>query len=155
MRESLVGSAAEKVYVNSKPIGDVLPELIGVNPHYVVDAGVGVNTNCVSCVIAADRRLSGADIRAIASASGGYKGMNDLLPIAPFGLQAPTTALQVEAQMLAAGNGSRGVVLIVQGGGVDHVINVVNRSGVVYFVDSQIGRIVTLQPNAVVRLGRP
>ena len=153
--DPIVGSAAEKVYISSRPIGDVLPELNGVNLHYVADAGVGVNTNCVSCVVAADRRLSGVDVNAVAGPSGGYKGRNDLLPVAPFGLQAPTTALQVEAQMLAAGSGSRGVVLIMQSSGVDHVINVVNRSGVVYFVDSQIGRVVTLKPSAVVLLGRP
>lgn len=45
--------------------------------------------------------------------------------------------------------------LIIQQNGVDHVINVVNRDGQVFFIDTQLGKIVTLQPNAVVKLGRP
>ncbi|PTT84153.1 hypothetical protein DBR42_15325, partial [Pelomonas sp. HMWF004] len=155
-KDPIIGSAAERIYLNSKALDEVLPELKGVNPHYVPDAGVGVNTNCVSCVIAADQRISGANTAAVAGPSGGYKSQNDLLPAIPFGFQNEIlTPAQVEAQMLAAGSGSRGVVLIKQAGGVDHVINVVNRAGVVYFVDTQIGRIVTIQPNVVLKLGRP
>ena len=57
--------------------------------------------------------------------------------------------------MTRAGNGARGVVLINQNNGVSHVVNVVNKGGSILFVDSQIGRIVTLQPGLTLKLGRP
>lgn len=132
----------------------VFPELKGVNPHYVEDAAVGVNTNCASCVNAAQQRLTGQNPNAVASPSAGYANQNALLPSAPFGFGSATNPASVIAEMQQAGNGVARP-LIVQQNGVDHVINVVNRNGQIYFVDTQIDRIVTLQPNVVVRLGRP
>jgi hypothetical protein len=57
--------------------------------------------------------------------------------------------------MISEGSGAVGVVLIKQPGGPSHVINVVNQRGQVYFVDTQMGQIVTLKPNLIVQLGLP
>ena len=154
--DPVVGSAAEKIYTGSRSLEAEFPELRGVNPHYVENASVGVNTNCVSCVNAADARLRGADPSAVASPSGGYKGPNDLLPSIPFGFRPEIlSSSQIAAELLAAGNGARGVVLIMQPGGLNHVVNAVNHAGSVYFIDPQIGRVVDIRPDVKLRLGRP
>jgi len=153
--ESRVGSAGNDIYSDTKPLDNEFPELVGVNPHYVPGAAPGVNTNCVSCANASQRRLLGTEPDAVASPSNGYGTPNDLLPSAPFGFQPPTTPAGVRAQMLESGNGSVGVVRVQQGGSVEHVINVVNRDGKVYFIDSQSGKVVNLKPDATVRLGTP
>jgi hypothetical protein len=134
-------------------MSEVFPELNGVNPFYVENAGPGVNTNCVSCTNAVQARLTGQDANAVASPSNGYANLNGLLPSAPFGFGAPTTPASVVTEMLQAGDGAVRPLVISQPGGVSHVINAINSGGQVYFVDSQIGKIVTLQPNLSVRLG--
>ncbi|MFM0081658.1 filamentous hemagglutinin N-terminal domain-containing protein [Paraburkholderia sediminicola] len=149
-----VGSAANNIYSSMTPMGKVFPELAGVNPYYVEDAAVGVNTNCVSCVNAAQQRLTGQNPSAVASPSTGYANMNALLPSSPFGFEAPAAPSAVVNEMLQAGDGATRP-LIIQQGGVDHVITVTNRGGQVYFIDPQMGQIVTLQPNVLARLGRP
>jgi hypothetical protein len=149
------GSAANGIYTDMKPMGTQFPELEGVNPHYVDGAGLGVNTNCVSCVNASQARLTGTDATAVASPSTGYANQNSLLPSAPFGLQPPTSVTVVTQQMTTAGDGAVGVVLVQQPGGVSHVINVVNQGGKVFFVDTQMGKIVTLNPSLTVQLGQP
>jgi hypothetical protein len=144
------------LYTSTKPLDDVFPELAGVNPHYVPDAPPGTNVNCVSCANAAQARLSGIDAEATALPSTRYGTPNDLLQSAPLGFQAPTTVAAVEQQMIAAGDGAYGLLRIIQPNSeIEHVVNVVNRNGTVYFVDTQIDRIVTLPPNTVVRLGMP
>lgn len=80
--------------------------------------------------------------------------MNALLPSSPFGFEAPATPSAVINEMSQAGDGATRP-LIIQQGGVDHVITVTNRGGQVYFIDPQMGQIVTLQPNVLARLGRP
>jgi hypothetical protein len=57
--------------------------------------------------------------------------------------------------MAAAGDGAARLLIIQQPGNIQHVINVANRNGQVYFIDSQMGQVVTLQPNIPVNLGRP
>jgi hypothetical protein len=118
---------------------------------------MNVNTNCVSCVNAADARLRGVDPDAVAGPNGLYEtSLHALTPAAPFGFHDPTSPAQVQLEMLARGNGAVGAVVIIQPGtDVLHAINVVNRNGTVYFIDAQIGRIVTLQPGLQVRLSRP
>jgi Papain fold toxin 1, glutamine deamidase len=143
------------LYTSTKPLGDVFPELVGVNVHYVPGAPPGTNVNCFSCANAAQARLSGLDLEATALPSTRYGGMADLYPSAPLGFQPPTIVAAIEQQMLAAGNGAYGLVLIGPEGATQHVINVVNRDGIIYFVDTQLGRIVTLPPNVEVRLGMP
>jgi hypothetical protein len=143
------------LYTSTKPLGDVFPELVGVNPHYVPGAPSGTNVNCASCANAAQARLSGLDAGATALPSGRYAAPSDLFQSVPLGFQPPTTVAAIEQQMIAAGNGAYGLVLIGPEGATQHVINVVNRDGVVYFVDTQLGRIVTLPPNVEVRLGLP
>lgn len=45
--------------------------------------------------------------------------------------------------------------LILKQGAVEHVINVINKSGKIYFIDAQIGKIVELHPNVKLNVGRP
>jgi RHS repeat-associated protein len=149
-----VGSAYDNVYTSTKPLDDVFPELKGVNTHYVEGGGPGVNINCVSCANAAQARLTGRDPSAVASPSNGYGTANDLLQSAPFGTRKNLSVADVNKIMSEAGDGTSGIVVINQGN-VDHVINVVNRSGTVYYVDTQIGKIVNLNPNLVLELGLP
>jgi Papain fold toxin 1, glutamine deamidase len=153
--EGRIGSAGSSVYTSTRPAEEVFPELAGVNPHYVEGAPVGTNINCVSCAIAAQDRLTGKNPVAVATPSERYGNRDNLLSAAPFGLQPITTVAGVQQEMLAAGNGAVGVVVIPLGGTMEHVINVVNRNGVIYFVDNQLGKIVTLPPGAEVYLGRP
>ena len=152
--EGEVGSAAKNIYVDTRPMESIFPELKGVNPHYVEDAAAGVNTNCVSCVNAAQQRLTGQNPNAVATPSAGYANQNALLPSAPFGFGSSTNPASVVAEMQQAGNGAVRP-LIVQQSGVDHVINVANRNGQIYFIDTQLGQIVRPQPDVVVKLGRP
>lgn len=150
-----VGSAADNIYDSTRPLAGEFPELVNVNPHYVKNAGPGVNTNCVSCVNATQQRLLGQNPSAVASPSNGYGNANDLLPSAPFGFGPATTPAAIQAELLAAGNSAVGVVRISQGGTIEHVINVTNRSGQVYFIDSQSGHIVDLNLSVKVFLGTP
>ena len=147
------GSAADGIYSSVTPMQAGFPELDGVDSQYVPGALRGVNTNCVSCVNAATQRLLGADPNTTASITG-YQGYNDLLPSYPFGmLPDEMSPAAVEQKMLEYGDGTLGVVSIHQGG-VFHVINVVNRGGKVYFIDAQMGAVVTLRPDAVLDFGR-
>ncbi|MNC79527.1 hypothetical protein D3C75_1320300 [compost metagenome] len=57
--------------------------------------------------------------------------------------------------MIKEGNGASGIVLIQQSNGIEHAINVVNRNGSIYYIDSQMGKIVELNPNSVLKLGLP
>ncbi|THF73947.1 toxin glutamine deamidase domain-containing protein [Cohnella fermenti] len=147
-----VGSAYDHVYTSTKLLDDIFPELKGINPHYVDGAGPGVNTNCVSCANAATARLIGDDVFAVAQASKGYGGRNDLLYSAPFGTQKNLSVSDVSKQLLEAGDGANGIVIIHQGS-VEHVINVVNRNGEIYYIDTQIGKIVELHPTLKLELG--
>jgi hypothetical protein len=64
------------------------------------------NTNCVSCVNAAQQRLTGQNPNAVASPSTGYANQNALLPSAPFGFGNSTSPISVIAEMQQAGNGA-------------------------------------------------
>lgn len=148
-----LGSAADQIYAKTLPLESVFPELKGVNPHYVENAKPGVNKNCVSCANATTARLSGDDLNALVAPSNGYGNRLDLLPSAPFGFaKTPLSVADAEAKMLRMGDGATGVAVIKQDS-VDHVVNVVNKGGKVYFIDSQMGKVVILQPNVKVVLG--
>lgn len=108
---------------------------------------------CVSCVNATQARLTGRDPNATANPSAGYSSQNGLLPSAPFGFDGVTNPASVISEMQTAGNGAARPLIILQPGHVQHVINVVNQDGQVYFIDSQIGKVITLQPNISVRFG--
>jgi hypothetical protein len=137
----------------------VFQELAGINKYWVEGGGPGVN--CASCAMATADRLSGANTTALAAPnSRPISGTNEFLPNAPFGFQGVTTPSSIQEAILAGGNGARGIVLIGEynaaGSWVgQHAINVVNRDGVVYFIDAQIGKIVFLKPNLSVKLGLP
>jgi len=148
-----IGSVGNSIYESMRPIEDDFPELVGVNPHYIQNAQPGVNTNCVSCVNAAQQRLLGVSSDATASATK-YSDQNGLLPSAPFGFGPETTPADVVSEMLQAGNGAARPLIILQPGNIKHVINVVNKDGVVYFIDSQMGKVVNLRGDVPVQLGR-
>jgi RHS repeat-associated protein len=152
---ALAGSAANHIYAETRPLDKEFPGLVGVNPHYVPGAPPGTNTNCVSCANAGQARLTGANPAAVAEPSRGYAHPNELLPSAPFGFGQATTVASVKADLLQAGDGAVGVVRVLQGGNIEHVINATNRGGIVYFLDVQSGHIVELNPNVQVRLGTP
>jgi len=131
-------------------MGNEFLELVGVNPHYIPEAGPGVNTNCVSCVNAAIDRLLGRDTGAVADPSVGYSGPNDLLRSAPFGFSRPTSPANVTTRLLSEGDGAIAVVRVEQSGSVEHVIIGINRGGNVRYIDPQVGSVVDLQPNLTV-----
>jgi RHS repeat-associated protein len=149
-----VGSAEASLYTSTRPVGEVFPELVGVNPYYAPGAGAGVNTNCASCVNAATLRLLGNDANAIAEPSGAYASRNALLPSAPYGHLENQTIDEVIEQMAAAGDGAVGSVIVPQGNGIEHALSVVNRGGAVYFVDPQAELIVTMRSSQIVHFGR-
>jgi hypothetical protein len=143
---------ADGIYISTQALGS---ELAVRESPLRSRSGGGVNTNCTSCVIAADARLSGADPAAVAGPNVGYANRNVLNSVAPFGYQAPTTVSAIEAEMQSLGSGARGTIVIVQKNGIEHAINVVNRGGRVIFIDPQIERIVMLRTDLVVQLGLP
>ena len=150
-----MGSAIDSIYATTRPLGAEFPQLQGVNPHYVEDAGPGVNINCTSCANATQQRLTGTDPGAVASPSTGYGTKNALLPSAPMGFGAPISVDAAAAELLQRGEGATSPVIIQQGAGPSHVITATVQNGAVVFIDGQMGKIVTLQPNVVVELGRP
>jgi hypothetical protein len=142
------------IYTRVDDAGAIFPELRGVNPHYVEGAGLGVNTNCVSCVIAADARLTGRIPNAIAARTGYSRSLNDLLPAAPYGFGPEINVAQATATLLARGERATTPLVIIQPHS-QHTINGVVRNGKVIWVDTQMNKIVTLNPNVTVRLGNP
>ncbi|TXH31982.1 MAG: hypothetical protein E6Q98_26120 [Rhodospirillaceae bacterium] len=152
---SQIGSAGDNVYESQESMETVFPQ-IAPNPHWVDNAGLGVNTNCVSCVTAAYLRLSGKDPTAVPNPSKGYSPFYDLLPILPAGfLKGNMTLKEIEVEMHDAGDGALGVVAIHLGGDKYHVINAMTKGDKVYFIDPQLGKIVTLKRGLELRLGRP
>ncbi|MEK4509241.1 toxin glutamine deamidase domain-containing protein [Paenibacillus sp. FSL K6-2524] len=149
-----VGSAYDHVYTSTRPVETVFPELKDINPHYVEGAGPGVNINCTSCANATHSRLSGVDSEAIAQKMNGYGYHSDLLPSSPWGFEKPATVSEVIEMVSKKGDGYTGPVVIHQGN-IFHVINVVNKNGEVFFIDSQIGKIVELDPKLILELGKP
>ncbi|MFG0236010.1 toxin glutamine deamidase domain-containing protein [Brevibacillus porteri] len=149
-----VGSAYDHVYTSTKSIDDVFPELKGVNPHYVEGAGPGVNINCTSCANATHARVTGNDVGAVAEKMTQYGAHNDLLQSSPWGFHKPSSVADVTKMVIEEGDGFTAPVIIHQGK-ILHVINVVNKNGEVYFIDSQIGKIVELQPDLILELGKP
>jgi hypothetical protein len=152
--EVRIGSAGNGIYVESRAVTDVFPELRGVNPHFVQGAPIGTNTNCVSCVNATLDRLRGVDPTATAAASRArvYSGSPNDINVLAFA-EAETIA---QAQSRIAGLSDNFGALLVSQPGTDviHTINFIKRDGRIYLVDPQIGRIVTLRPGTIVRVGR-
>ncbi|MCD1261696.1 pre-toxin TG domain-containing protein [Paenibacillus athensensis] len=149
-----IGSAYDHVYTSIRPVEEVFPELKNINPHYVEDASPGINTNCTSCANATHSRLSGTDLEAIAQNMKGYGYHNDLLPSSPWGFEKPSSVSEVIEQVSKKSDGFTAPVVIHQGN-ILHVINVINKNGEVIFIDSQIGKIVELDPKLILELGKP
>jgi RHS repeat-associated protein len=97
---------------------------------------VGGKQNCANCSIATDATLAGNPASAL---SGGIT--NKVEVAAHFGSKfgGMTSLTRVEAQMVKAGNGSRGVIFAAREGRPGHFFNVVNQNGMVRFLDGQTG----------------
>jgi hypothetical protein len=122
---------------------DQYPELLEVNaPRY--EAGTaGFDHNCTRCVVATDYTLDGAPASAMPTDIGWANDVTDALG----GEWTPANSYDdIVARMETLGEGSRGVVLLQRGPGIEgHVFNVVfDRNGVV-FLDGQIGGFATLE----------
>ena len=98
----------------------------------------GSGTNCVNCAIASDEMLAG-NPNAVAAASAPRR--ISVLESHFGGTFGPaTSSAAIEAELLAAGNGARGIVFGSRATGqVGHVFNVVNQNSVVRFLDGQTG----------------
>jgi hypothetical protein len=138
------------------------PELShGVNPRYT-DGGIPFRNNCQSCVVATDRSLQGAASSAVArpfDAAG--RPLADPRFAWPDGvnralggnnpLRWANGYEDIADELVRAGDGSRGIVhgLRVDATGKPvpgHVFNVVNRGGVLHFIDGQTGEYAYLEP---------
>lgn len=151
------GSAVDSIYTNTKPLNDEFPELVGVNPHYVENAGPGVNINCVSCSNAAFDRLTGRDPSAVSDPPLKYGD-----PMSFFsrvlGFSSFTTRDDVIQRFIEQGDGTVGILDITTRRPAPnqrdaHAIVGVNRGGEVIFIDPQSQTIVDLAPNIEVRVG--
>lgn len=103
----------------------------------------GGSRNCVNCSIAADALLSGRPASALLS---GAKPIALLEP--QFGGKFVDVASKGDlvAQMVKAGPGARGIVFGDVGPGKrGHVFNVVNRRGVILFIDAQAGEVASFK----------
>lgn len=152
--ERLIGSAIEKTYKSfepwdnflDRPWGKYIKETLdGVNPHYKKG---GPNNNCVSCALAATRRLTGKDPDAISEPSSGAVWPNNLLPEYPWGAVFDTNLSEVEAELIKQGDGSVAAVIINQQfadpRAPQHVILALFKNGEIVYIDPQIGAIVEL-----------
>jgi Papain fold toxin 1, glutamine deamidase len=105
--------------------------------------------------VATQNRLTGKG-NAVADPSNGYGTYEDLNPAFPYGRrQGTTTPAEIEKELLEMGDGATGFVIVPQRNDILHALNVVNRNGKVYFIDSQIEKIVTLDPTLKVEFGVP
>lgn len=79
---------------------------------------------------------------------------NGLLETIPLGYD---TSIKTPAQaikfMMEQPNGAIGAVVIEQPSGISHTISIVKRNGEVYFIDPQIGKVVTLKDNLSISFG--
>ncbi len=97
----------------------------------------------------------GIDMNAVAEKSTRYGTMKELVPSAPWGFHMRNLNVdEVKTIMREAGDGFATALLLNQGP-IKHVINVINKNGEIYFVDTQIGKIVELNPNVILDVGKP
>jgi hypothetical protein len=100
-------------------------------------------TNCVNCAIATDATLAGRAASALPSGATQIALLESF-----FGGQFTRVSGQsaIEALMLGAGPGARGIVFGSRGAGeVGHVFNAVNQGGTIRFLDGQIGGAASFQ----------
>jgi hypothetical protein len=113
-----------------------------VNPNFPAP---GFGRNCVNCAIATDRTLAG--MPSCAMPTKGSLPISVIESLYGGKFSGPLSAQQIEAGMLNAQNGARGIVFGNRGPGVaGHVFNVVNQRGTVRFLDGQIGAPANLKP---------
>jgi len=91
------------------------------------------SANCVNCATAMDATLAGNPASALLSES-------KLISVLGSNWVSVAGQADVEATLLNAGNGARGIVYGADSaGGVGHVWNAVNQGGTINFIDAQIG----------------
>jgi len=136
--------------VRSAPVADAVPKKPELPGEDSVLAGSirNVNplrsaTNCVNCAVATDATLAGHPASALASGPTSIRVLE-----ATYGGQFVRVSSQsaIEAQLLSAGPGARGISFGSRGPGqVGHVFNGINQGGVVRFLDGQTGTVASFQ----------
>ena len=99
-------------------------------------------TNCVNCAIATDATLAG---RAASALPSGVTSISVLEKTFGGRFASVSGPGAIEAQLLNAGSGARGIVFGARADEVGHVFNAVNQNGVVRFLDGQIGGAASLE----------
>lgn len=97
---------------------------------------IGGKQNCANCAIATDATLAGNPASAL---NGGRTLVSDVEKFFGKRFGSLTSASRIEAQMLRAGDGARGVVFGSRGSQTGHFFNVVNQKGTIRFLDGQTG----------------
>ncbi len=97
---------------------------------------LGGKQNCANCSIATDATIAGNPASAL---NGGITTVADLEKHFGNTFGTLTSASRIQAQMLKAGDGSRGIIFGSRGSQTGHFFNVVNQNGTVRFLDGQTG----------------
>jgi filamentous hemagglutinin len=97
---------------------------------------IGGKQNCANCAIATDATLAGNPASAL---NGGLTHMSALEAHFGRAFSSLTSASRIEAQMLKAGDGARGVIFGSRGTDPGHFFNVINQNGKIRFFDGQTG----------------
>jgi hypothetical protein len=111
-----------------RSVSDLKTVLPHINP-------LGYTKNCTECGMAVDDVLAGRPVVA------GNSRHTNILPGRLGGgseLKAAYTPASIEHELLQAGDGSRGVVIMGADDGHGHTANVVNLGGKTYWVDGQL-----------------
>ncbi len=103
---------------------------------------LGGKYNCGNCAIAADATLAGNPASAL---NGGATFVYEIEAFFGRTFGSLTSASRIEAQMLKAGNGARGVVFGSRGVETGHFFNVLNQKGKISFLDGQTGKVANLK----------
>ena len=126
----------------------LFPGVKDINPNFS-SGGWGFQNNCQSCVVATDHTLAGRPAQALERPLVAYhpafdwpSSVTSTVGTGPLHRVADYAA--IDQEMLAAGDGARGIV---HGARTDaagqymsgHVFNVVNRDGVIHYIDGQTG----------------
>ncbi|WP_416235516.1 toxin glutamine deamidase domain-containing protein [Paenibacillus campi] len=82
-----------------------------------------------------------------------YNG--ELAPAAPWGFHNEDLDVNTVKEIMREAGDGFATALILNQGSIKHVINVVNKNGEIYFIDTQMGKIVELNSNVKLDVGKP
>ena len=129
------------------PLEAEFPQLAGINPGF--PKLPGTTTNCVECVNAFMRRMAGQlDAVAVPSATK-YPREAEVWGL---GINIPLSLNNATTAIIAEGEGAFGAVEVIQTNNVNHVIGFINKGGVVHYIDTQSGNVVTLSTDVGIRI---